>query len=197
LMIWDNLEKSGRFFFKGDARNDRHDLYARKLFCCCNLQKKFLFLIMGKRIKSSKEKYFKYIRPRQQQQQQQQQQPPQNDLLVRSLNVAAELFTAGIEAVTLQRETEEQLQEQQQRHQQEQDELNEEIARLTREIRSVEAQLSFLQQNHDRAQRRHIMRDNSRIAQIAEIQSRLFGLQEENQRLQRRARGRGHGRRHS
>ena len=68
---------------------------------------------MGKRTKSSKEKYFKYIRLRQQQQQQ---PSPQNELLVCSLNVAAKLFTAGVKAVTFQRETEEQFQEQQQRY---------------------------------------------------------------------------------
>ena len=158
---------------------------------------------MGKMQKSSKQRYFRYIRPAQEtqqqqqqlQQQQQQQLPPQNDLLIRSLNVAAELFTAGAEAVALQGEAEEQLQEQQLRHQQEQDGLNREITHLTREIQSVEAALTFLQQNHDRAQRRHIMRDNRRIAQIAEIQGRLFELQDENQRLRRRMRGRGRGRR--
>ena len=158
---------------------------------------------MGKMQKSSKQRYFRYIRPAQEtqqqqqqlQQQQRQQLPPQNDLLIRSLNVAAKLFTAGAEAVALQGEAEEQLQEQQLRHQQEQDGLNREITRLTREIQSVEAALTFLQQNHDRAQRRHIMRDNRRIAQIAEIQGRLFELQDENQRLQRRTRGRGRGRR--
>jgi len=87
---------------------------------------------MGKMQKSSKQRYFRYIRPAQEtqqqqqqlQQQQQQQPPPQNDLLIRSLNVAAELFTAGAEAVALQGEAEEQLQEQQLRHQQEQDRLN-------------------------------------------------------------------------
>ena len=114
---------------------------------------------MEKAQKSSKQRYFRYIRPAQEtqqqqqqlQQQQQQQLPPQNDLLIRSLNVAAELFTAGAEAVALQGEAEEQLQEQQLRHQQEQDGLNREITRLTREIQSVEAALTFLQQNHDRA----------------------------------------------
>ena len=102
---------------------------------------------------------------------------------MRLLNITVKLFTAGVEAVTLQRETEEQLQEQQQRHQQKQDELNEEITHLTREIRSVEAELACLQQTHDRAQKRHVMRDNRRIAQIAEIQGQLFELQEKNQRL--------------
>ena len=109
---------------------------------------------MGKMQKSSKQRYFRYIRPAQEtqqqqqqlQQQQRQQLPPQNDLLIRSLNVAAELFTAGVEAVALQGEAEEQLQEQQLRHQQEQDGLNREIMRLTREIQSVEAELTFLQQ---------------------------------------------------
>ena len=74
---------------------------------------------MGKMQKSSKQRYFRYIRPAQETQQQQQQLPPQNDLLIRSLNVAAELFTAGAEAVALQGEAEEQLQEQQLQHQQE------------------------------------------------------------------------------
>src|SRR5438270_10729812 len=166
------------------------------------MRKNYFFVCCwkGKMQKLSKQRYFRYIQPaqetqQQQQQLQQQQPPPQNDLLIRSLNVAAELFTAGVEAVALQGEAEEQLQEQQLRHQQEQDGLNREITRLTREIQSVEATLTFLQQNHDRAQRRHIMRDNRRIAQIAEIQGRLFELQDENQRLQRRIRGRGRGRR--
>ena len=99
---------------------------------------------MGKMQKSSKQKYFRYIRPAQETQQQWQQLPPQNDLLIRSLNIAAELFTAGVEAVALQGEAEEQLQEQQLRHQQEQDRLNRKIIRLTREIQSVEAELTFL-----------------------------------------------------
>ena len=68
----------------------------------------------------------------------------QNDLLIRSLNVAAELFTAEAETVALQGEAEEQLQEQRLQHQQEQDGLNREITRLTREIQSVEAELTFL-----------------------------------------------------
>ena len=158
---------------------------------------------MGKVQKSSKQRYFRYIQraqetqqQQQQQQQQPQQQPPlQNELLVRSLNIAAELFTAGVEAVTLQRETEERLQEQQHQYQQEQDELTEEVTRLRREIQAVETELAYLRQTHDRAQSRHLTRDNRRIAQIAEIQNRLFELQEENQRLQRRGRGRGRGRR--
>jgi len=32
LKIWNDLEKSGRFFFKGDAKSDRHGLLREKLF---------------------------------------------------------------------------------------------------------------------------------------------------------------------
>ena len=91
-------------------------LYAKNYFFVIENHKKTLFANMGKAQKSSKQRYFRYIRSvaqeAQQQQQQLQQQPlPQNDLLIRSLNVAAELFTAGAESVTLQGEAEEQLQE--------------------------------------------------------------------------------------
>ena len=55
---------------------------------------------MGKVSKTSKQRYFRHIRPTQQQQQQ---PPPQNELFVRLLNVAVKLFTAGVEAVILQR----------------------------------------------------------------------------------------------
>src|SRR6185437_1996937 len=136
--------KSRRFLLKGDARSDRHSSLREKLFFVLLKIIRNFICKHGKNAKVVKTKVLQVhstgpgnsttttaITTAA--------QPPQNDLLIRSLNVAAELFTVGAEAVALQGEAEEQLQEQQLRHQQKQDGLNKEIICLTREIQSVEA----------------------------------------------------------